>query len=110
VNPGAALEVLLPSGLEVRGSSSVLLDVNFGGRAALFLASPAERSIHLIRRCYYGLVRNSSTPVFVGLERLGYDAESQRKSSLFVRSRKSAFGIFIRFDGRHSRSSGLIKK
>jgi hypothetical protein len=46
VNSGAALDVSLPSGLEVRGSSSLLLDVNFGGRAALFLASPAERSIH----------------------------------------------------------------
>jgi hypothetical protein len=27
-----------------------------------------------------------------------------------VRSRKSAFGIFIKFDGRQSRSSGLTKK
>jgi hypothetical protein len=46
----------------------------------------------------------------VGLDRLGYDAESQRKNSFLVRSRKSAFGIFIKFDGRQLRSSGLIKK
>ena len=31
------------------GSSSSLLDVNFGGEAAIFLASPAERPIHLCR-------------------------------------------------------------
>jgi len=100
VNPGAALDVSLPSGLEVRGSRNLLLDVNFGGRAALFLASPAERSIHVIRRCYYRFGEEFLDLGVVGLERLGYDAESQRKSSLLVRSRKSAFGIFIRFDRR----------
>ena len=41
----------------------------------------------------------------------GGNRQSREPSfSLPVRSRKSAFGIFIRFEGRQWRFSGLIKK